>query len=183
MVDVEVPTEGEPQLEKSPPKKARPKKPTAAAAKKIGVTTENVASLIQTCGDIVGNREGFEIWKLDEKECKQIADPLSRIIARSDYLERITNEYGDVIALSIAAGTVVIPRMMIQASMNKEKKNNEIEKLKEKKEHDRKSAELRNEGNENRTFGNRSGGIDESITHGNQIIGTEFHKSIPIIQG
>ena len=40
---------------------------------------------------------------LINKECQQLAEPLSRIIARSEYLEKITEEYGDYIALSIAA--------------------------------------------------------------------------------
>ena len=179
MVDVEVPSPEEP----SPtPKKPRPKKSTSSA-KKIGVTSENVSSIIKACGDIVGNREGFELWKLDDKECQQIADPLSKIIARSEYLERITEQYGDYIALMIATSTVIIPRMMIQASMNKEKKINELEKQKEKKEHAARTRTLRNEGNENRTIGNSHREFNEPTPNGNQTINPEFHKSIPTIQG
>jgi hypothetical protein len=182
MVDVEVPTPDEPA---PAPRPAAPKKkPTkAAAAKRIGVTGDNLTGIIKACGDIVGNREGYEIWKLDDKECQQLAEPLSRIIARSEYLERITDEYGDYIALTIAASTVIIPRLLVQAQTNKENKKNDIEKQKEKKINDKRTPDHRTEGNENRTIGTSDRRFNESATYGDKTINPEFHKSIPIIQG
>lgn len=184
MVNVEVPTPDEPQPAPNPaaPKKKKPQAKTAAA-KKIGVTGENLTGIIKACGDIVGNREGYEIWKLDDKECQQLAEPLSRIIARSEYLERITDEYGDYIALTIAASTVIIPRLLVQAQTNKENKKNDIEKQKEKKINDRRTENHRPEGNENRTIGTSDRRFTESTSYGDKTINPEFHKSIPIIQG
>ena len=184
MVDVDLPAPEEPAPPKpQAPKKKRTAAAKTAAAKKIGVTGDNLTGIIKACGDIVGNREGYEIWKLDEKECEQLAEPLSRIIARSEYLEKITEEYGDYIALSIAAGTIIIPRLLLQSQINRDKKLNDIEKQKEKKINARRTTEPRSEGNENRTIGTSDRRFNDPSSYGDQVISPEFHKSIPIIQG
>lgn len=181
LVDVEIPTPDIGEGEAAAPKKPARKK--AAAPKKNNLTAANVAGILKASFDIIGNREGLELWKLDQKECDQLAEPLAKIIAKSTYMERVTDEYGEYIALIIAIGMIIIPRFMMQLKQNKENKKNDLEKKREKKQNDERTHNgPRTEGNENRTIGTGDKPATQSTTYGNEIINTKFHESIPFIQ-
>jgi hypothetical protein len=165
-----------PESEEKKTKKPSVKKP---APKKIGLTKDNLSSILKSTFDVIGSRDGFEIWKLDQKECDQISDPLSKIVARSSYLEKITDEYGDYIALIIALSVVVAPRLLIQLKINKTKKEqNEINTKKEQKINDPKTRENRDQGNEIREIGSSDRRLNRSSPYASENIGDELHQLI-----
>ena len=164
------------QSEEKKAKKSPTKKP---APKKIGLTKENLSSILKSTFDVIGARDGFEIWKLDQKECDQISEPLSKIVARSSYLEKITDEYGDYIAFIIALSVVIAPRLMIQLKINKEKKaQNEINRKKEQKLNDTRTRGNRDQGNEIREIGSSDRRPNRSTPYASENIGDELHQLI-----
>jgi hypothetical protein len=84
---------------------------------------EQLSILIKTTFDIIGTRPGLEMWKLSQKEAELIAEPMSGLMNKNPFFDRITSEYGEWIALIVALGTVIIPRafIMIAAKPKKEK--------------------------------------------------------------
>jgi hypothetical protein len=174
MVNVEVPTPGE-------PKKTAPRKRTKAKKGQV-LQGDHLESILKTVSEIISNRPGYEIWKLDEKEISQLAEPLANVLSRSSYLEKITDEYGDYVALCIAIGMIVIPRLIVQMKQNNEKRKEQ----KETKENG--SVPGPGPGRNINTERNESTPIRRSDTrtirenpHRNEIVNTQFHESIPVI--
>src|SRR4051812_27781682 len=103
---------------------AAPKNPSKRKRKDIQyeIKKEQLSILIKTTFDIVGSREGMEIWKLSQKEAELIADPLSALMAKNPIVDKLTAEYGDWIALIVALGTVIIPRAFMMWAAKPKKK-------------------------------------------------------------
>ena len=125
MVLVEDPNEQEPDPEAGP---AAPKNPTKRKRKDVQfeLKKEQLAILIKTTFDIAASREGLEMWKLSQKEAELIADPLSGLLQKNPFIDRMTSEYGEWIALIVALGTVILPRAFVMwaAKPNKKEKIN-----------------------------------------------------------
>jgi hypothetical protein len=172
MVNVEVPTPGEPKTEKKPPKKKYKPKP------KPLLHGDNLEQILRTVSDIVSNRPGYEIWKLDDKEISQLSEPLANVLSRSSYLEKITDEYGDYVALCIAIGMIVIPRLLVQLKQNNEKRKEQ----KEIKPNGIKPGPGANtERNESTPIRRGDTRTIRENPHRNEIINPKFHESIPVI--
>ena len=75
--------------------------------------------------DYVASRPNCGHWKMTQKEVQSITEPLGNIIAKSDYINQIS-EHSDAIALVIACGTIFIPRIIISSNIQKEKKGTKI---------------------------------------------------------
>jgi hypothetical protein len=172
MVNVEVPTPGE-------PKKTTPRKRTKAKKGQV-LQGDHLESILKTVSEIISNRPGYEIWKLDEKEIQQLSEPLANVLSRSSYLEKITDEYGDYVALCIAIGMIVIPRLIVQMKQNNEKRKEQ----KETKENGSKPGPgpgTNTPGNEVTQIRRGDTRTIRENTHRNEIINTQFHESIPVI--
>lgn len=175
MVNVEVPTPGEPkQAKKAPPKKKYKPKP------KPILHGDNLEQILRTVSDIVSNRPGYEIWKLDEKEITQLAEPLANVFARSSYLEKITDEYGDYVALIIAVGMIVIPRLIIQMKQNNEKRKEQRE-LEKNGSNGKPGTNINTERNQSTPIRRSDTRIIRENPNRNEIINSQFHESIPVI--
>ena len=101
----EEPTE-DPEAAATP---AAPKNPSKRKRKEIQFEfkKEQLSILIKTTFDIIGSREGMEMWKLSQKEADLLADPMCALMAKNPMIDRITSEYGEWIALIVALGTVI----------------------------------------------------------------------------
>ena len=102
--------------EVKPKRKRAPKKKDDSA-----FTADQISALIQSVSLIVAGRDGLEQWTISKKEADSVAQPLYNILEKSELLGKI-GEHSDAIALTIAAGSIVIPRAMITIDKHKEKK-------------------------------------------------------------
>ena len=181
LVLVEDPTDENTEIPESAP---APKNPSKRKRKEIQFEfkKEQLSILIKTTFDIIGSREGLEMWKLSQKEAELIADPLSGLLAKNPMIDRITSEYGEWIALIVALGTVILPRAFVMWAAKPDKK----EKIKPyvaineptKKQTDRTTAS-RNEG---RTAGDRDRKFDRESSAASANISTELYNLVPAIQ-
>jgi hypothetical protein len=182
MVAIKIPEEKEEKEETAEVPKPRKKetrgRPKKSTQKKSGLTKENLSAILKSTSDVVGNRDGWDMWKLDEKECSQIAEPLAKIMQRSSYLEKVTDEYGDYIALVIALSVVVLPRVMMQLKQNKEKKKNDIQRKKEIKQNEP-TRKHNSQGNESGATGTSVRRTHEQVAVERETIGEELHRLIP----
>lgn len=184
LVTVELPNNQTEDEDISPPKpkkkenRGRPKKTTQ---KKVGLTKENLSAILKSTSDVLGSRDGWDMWKLDEKECNQLAEPLAKIMQRSSYLEKVTDEYGDYIALMIAAVVIILPRLMLQLKQNKEKKKeNDIQRKKEiKKNGSESTRKPDSQRNESGTIGTSDRRHDKQVAPVRETFGEELHRLIP----
>ncbi|HCN7007081.1 TPA: hypothetical protein N6134_005039, partial [Escherichia coli] len=114
-VSIEVKSETEPQEEKK--KRGRPagtttkKRETKKATPPVNPT--HFIVLLQTLSGIVASREGMSMFALSQEEATQIATPLANILAKNESVGEFTSEYADHIALLIACGTILIPKLLI----------------------------------------------------------------------
>jgi hypothetical protein len=83
-----------------------------------GIDTTQINMILMTVSAIVASRPGLEIWMLRPEEIQQISTPLSNILAKSEALSGMT-EHADAIALAIACGTILIPRIMLTVENKK----------------------------------------------------------------
>jgi hypothetical protein len=166
---------------------AAPKNPSKRKRKDIQyeIKKEQLSVLIKTTFDILGSREGMEMWKLSQKEAELIADPLSALMAKNPFVDKLTSEYGDWIALVIALGTVIVPRaFMMWASKPKKKESIKpyvaITKIDGKQgSNDPKGV---NRGNEGGTLGNGNKQPDRQPPNASGNFGAQLHGIIPVIQ-
>lgn len=124
------------------PKPRKPRKPrnTTPTKKKDGeMTAEMLSSLLGVIFNLVALRAG-DHWKLSQGEALALAEPITRILSRHDLVGK-AGEYGDYVALVVAVGGIVVPKVMIE--MSKPKPN--------KKEGLRHVEPVRVEGRNNRT--------------------------------
>ena len=178
---------GEDEIPEDPKAPAAPKKSSSRKRKDIQYEfkKEQLAVLIKSTFDIIGSREGLEIWKLSQKESEQIADPLCALMAKNPFVDRITSEYGEWIALIVALGTIIIPRAFIYWAAKPKKK--EVVKpyvaIKEPNENKRANApQPVDRGNKGRETGDRDRQLDRSAPSSRSYIGSELHGIIPAIQ-
>jgi len=101
------------------PKKGQAKKQTPAP---VTINTTQINILIQTFSMIISNREGLEHWKLEPYEIEQIMTPLSSILSKYEGVGESLGKYADHIALTMAVGTIFVPRLIIQFQKSKAKK-------------------------------------------------------------
>lgn len=107
-------------LAETPKKRVRKK-----ASKQPKMDMTQFDALIIGLTDYVASRPNCAHWKMTEKEVQSITEPLGNIIAKSDYMNQIA-EHSDAIALVIACGTIFIPRIVITANIQKEKRPKKI---------------------------------------------------------
>jgi hypothetical protein len=101
---------------------------------------EQLSILIKTTFDIIGTRPGLEMWKLSQKEAELIAEPMSGLMNKNPFFDRITSEYGEWIALIVALGTVIIPRAFIMVATKPKKEKEKIKPYVPIAENNRKQA-------------------------------------------
>lgn len=175
LVLVDVPEIEDPEIQEAPKKKtATP----ARSKKKKDVQTElkkeQLAVLIKTVFDVMGSRPGYEVWKLSQEESILISDPLANILNKNPMVDKIASEYGDYIALIVALGTIIIPRVMMQIKI-KPKKEEKITYVKN-------IGDKRDPRNESGTDGNGNKQDDRKSTITRQDISNELYNFIPAIQ-
>lgn len=132
MVAIEVPG-GKEEEEKKPEQKkgrGRPKgstKKTTAPKKASAGDTKQVEILLTTVCAIIGSRPGLEMFVLTPAEAKQIAEPLSNILAKNEALAGAMSEHGDAVALVTACFMIFVPKFIAyKQNPKKEKKKNEV---------------------------------------------------------
>lgn len=166
---------------------AAPKNPTKRKRKDVQyeIKKEQLAVLIKTTFDIIGSREGMEIWKMSKQESELIADPLSALMAKNPIVDRLTSEYGDWIALIVAIGTVIVPRLFVMWAAKPKKKEpvKPYVAIKEPNEKQGASApKPATGGDKSGAAGNSNKQPDRLATNARSYIGTELHGIIPAIQ-
>jgi hypothetical protein len=175
LVLVDVPESEDPEILDPPRKKAttapkrKTKKDVQAELKK-----EQLAVLIKTIFDVMGTRPGYEVWKLSQEESILIADPLTNILNKNPLVDKIASEYGDYIALLVAVGTIIIPRVMLQVK-SKPKKEEKIT-------YDKQTGIKRDPRVESRTDGTRPKQNDRVAPDSRPNFGNELYNVIPSIQ-
>lgn len=92
----------------------------AVAEAATAQTAAMIAALIKTISDVCTLRPGMEVWRFSEAECRAIAEPTANIMAKHNLTEK-TGEYADYIALIVALGVAIVPRVMMQASITPKK--------------------------------------------------------------
>lgn len=111
LATIEVPGEAP---KKKQGKKSSSKGKTAKQKKKeesVQELADNLQVLIKTGFDMLSLRAG-ELWALSQEEAENIASPLARILERHD-LSAQASEYGDYIALAVALGLTIAPRVIM----------------------------------------------------------------------
>jgi hypothetical protein len=101
-----------PPVPPPPAPAAEPKKKKKKVNEKVvAENAANFALLIQGVFNIVAMRSG-DHWAITQEEAQGIATPAARIMERYDITEKV-NEYGDYVALAVATGMVIVPRVII----------------------------------------------------------------------
>ena len=181
LVLVEDPNEQEPDPEAGP---AAPKNPTKRKRKDVQfeLKKEQLAILIKTTFDIAASREGLEMWKLSQKEAELIADPLSGLLQKNPFIDRMTSEYGEWIALIVALGTVILPRAFVMwaAKPNKKEKINPYVAIRE--TNSKQAANTTGSGNKSGAPRNSDRKLDRESSVASANVSAELHNLIPAIQ-
>jgi hypothetical protein len=179
LVLVDIPETDDPEIIDPEPKKKKGSGGSSSPSKKkknvnAEIKKEQLSVLIKTVFDVIGTRQGFEVWSLSQQESVLIADPLSNILNKNPLIDKLTSDYGDYIALIVAIGTIIIPRLMIQMK-NKPKKEEKISYVKQVGD----QGNTRDKVGENGTSPKQN---DRVAPDPRQIIGNELHLLIPSIQ-
>lgn len=103
------------------PVKVNRKKQTTQELSVIDST--QIFVILKTMSAVVASRPGMEMWALTDQEVKSIADPLNNIIAKADKSGMLT-QHADAVALVVACGTILLPRIIMTITMQKAVKNN-----------------------------------------------------------
>lgn len=121
---VDVTTSTTPARKPRSSKDAKKKKAAAQKAKEqveaaaLQLAAQNLGMLIGAISGIAATRFG-QHWALQPDEINAIAQPAARIMARHNLVEK-ANNYGDYVAIAIALGAAIVPRVMITQQMKKE---------------------------------------------------------------
>ena len=156
------------------------KKPSTSSRRKTKkdiqteLKKEQLAVLIKTIFDVMATRPGFEVWKLSQEESILISDPLANILNKNPMVDKIASEYGDYIALIVAIGTIIIPRVMLQVK-SKPKKEEKIT-------YDKNPGIKRDPRVESRTDGTRTKQDDRVAPDSRPNFGDQLYNVIPSIQ-
>jgi hypothetical protein len=110
-----------------PVKKSNAQKSSPATSLNAG----QLNILVLTLSNIVASREGMGHWQLSPQEVDQIMTPLSNILSKYEGVGDTMSQYADHIALTMALGTIIIPRAIVSFQMSKAKKEggSNIDKL------------------------------------------------------
>lgn len=112
--DVNIPEPQAPKQKRKYTKRVKEEKPQT-------FNTEQITGLIVAISSMVASREGMSHWLISESEAKQIAEPLSNIIEKSEHLKSL-GEHADAFALVTACLMIFAPRLIITLQTNKVKK-------------------------------------------------------------
>ena len=96
------------------PKKARKKRTVKKKTSKNdeAFNAEQITALLMTVSAICSTTERGRIFALSEIECKQLAEPLSKIIATNDSMKSIA-EHSDSVALAMTCFMIFAPKIFI----------------------------------------------------------------------
>lgn len=94
-----------------PKKKKKPAPKVSSAQEAMKQVSENLSQLIVAVSGIVSLRAGSH-WAISAQEAQAVAEPASRIMARHNLIEKVAQS-SDYVALAIAAGTIVVPRLIV----------------------------------------------------------------------
>lgn len=109
-----VPVPAEPQKKKKRAPRKKKQEQTAASA-------EQISAFLLATSQIVGSREGMEVFKLQPEETMQLATPIANMIEKSEKLQNL-GEHADAISLVTASLIIFAPRVMIYTEQQKQKK-------------------------------------------------------------
>ena len=114
LVDVKKPIDVEinvPVVEKPKRKYTKRKVKEETKEEKI-LKASDVSMLLSTVSTVVASKKGMEHWKISEKESMMIAEPLTNILEKSSFFNKVA-EHSDGIALVTACTVVFAPRVMM----------------------------------------------------------------------
>lgn len=83
-------------------------------AKKQGdcISADDIKALLIALSSIIASRENMSHWLLSEGEAKAVAEPLAKVLEKSEALKAIST-HSDSVALVIACVTVFVPRVVM----------------------------------------------------------------------
>jgi hypothetical protein len=175
----------DPAAEEEEQTPAAPKNPTKKKRKDVQfeLKKEQMSVLIKTTFDIIGSREGMEIWKLSQKEAELISEPLCGLMSKNPFVDKITSEYGEWIALIVAIGTVIVPRAFVMIASKKKKEVVKpyvaINKANDKQGTDPKGV---NRGEQGGKAGDRNQQLNRQPSNASGNVSAQLHGIIPVIQ-
>ena len=96
------------------PKKARKKRTVKKKTAKNdeAFNAEQITALLMTVSAMCSTTERGRIFALTEIECKQLAEPLSKIIANNDSMKSIA-EHSDSVALAMTCFMIFAPKIFV----------------------------------------------------------------------
>ena len=103
---------------------------------------EQITALLMTVSAICSTTERGRIFALTEIECKQLAEPLSKIIANNDSMKSIA-EHSDSVALAMTCFMIFAPKIFVWLQYEKahrKPKGLEVKTIKGVKENARKAT-------------------------------------------
>lgn len=126
------------------PKKARKKRTVKKKTSKNdeAFNAEQITALLMTVSAICSTTERGRIFALSEIECKQLAEPLSKIIANNDSMKTIA-EHSDSVALAMTCFMIFAPKIFVWLQYEKahrKPKGLEVKTIKGVKENARKAT-------------------------------------------
>ena len=126
------------------PKKARKKRTVKKKTSKNdeAFNAEQITALLMTVSAICSTTERGRIFALSEIECKQLAEPLSKIIANNDSMKSIA-EHSDSVALAMTCFMIFAPKIFVWLQYEKahrKPKGLEVKTIKGVKENARKAT-------------------------------------------
>lgn len=126
------------------PKKARKKRTVKKKTSKNdeAFNAEQITALLMTVSAICSTTERGRIFALSEIECKQLAEPLSKIIANNDSMKSIA-EHSDSVALAMTCFMIFAPKIFVWIQYEKahrKPKGLEVKTIKGVKENARKAT-------------------------------------------
>lgn len=108
-------------VEKPKPKKVNKKKTKQSET----ISKESLDMMIAGLFSVIGSKPGCEHWNLSDKEIDSITTPLCKMLEESTAFANM-GAYSNQIALVMACFTVFMPRLVVTAAKQKEKKKIEI---------------------------------------------------------
>lgn len=96
------------------------KRVTRRRKKKTTVESESIEKLLMTVTGVVATRPHMEMWKMQQKEAKAIAEPLAEVLDKYDLASGIAENSAEI-SLIVASLSFVAPRIMLTVSQRKEK--------------------------------------------------------------
>ena len=148
------------------PKKARKKRTVKKKSVKNdeAFNAEQITALLMTVSAICSTTERGRIFALSEIECKQLAEPLSKIIANNDSMKSIA-EHSDSVALAMTCFMIFAPKIFVWLQYEKahrKPKGLEVKTIKGGKENAKKANG--NSGADNTGVTNNSADNGENVS-------------------